>query len=121
MKTLKEKFINNKLQEGSIITTAFKMYESYATKDNEIVYGRYIKVRDVFYKLNDSQDIPYFIDIKDIRDDLSVFNPEYKDVYILKIDEPSDYDLKYYKPKKPRLTKREIENILGYEIEIVEE
>ena len=61
------------------------------------------------------------IDIKDIRDDLSVFNPEYKDVYIFKIDEPCNYDLKYNRLKKPRMTKKDIEKILGYEIEIVEE
>lgn len=120
MKTLKEKFIDD-LQDGGIIAVAFKMYESYATKENEITHGYYIKAKDVFYKTDGTQDVPYFIDIKDIRDDLSVFNPEYKDVYIFKIDEPCNYDLKYNRLKKPRMTKKEIENILGYEIEIVEE
>ena len=121
MKTLKEKMIDD-LQTGGVLSITFKMYESYDTKDNQTEVGSYIRGgQDTFYKILGCDDLPYFIDIKDIRDDLTIFNPNYKDAYISKITEPSNYYLKYFKLKKPRMTKKEIEDILGYEIEIVEE
>lgn len=120
MKTLKEKFIDD-LKDGSKLVVSFRAYDSYATRDNEIITATYIKVKNVMYRIEGSNDTPCFIDIKDIEHALKIFNADYKDVNIIKISEPFSYTTTYENILKPRFTKKEIEKILGYEIEIIEE
>lgn len=120
METLKERFIDE-LQDGAILTIAFTMFDSYSTKDNEIIRANYMKVKNVLYRIFGSQDVPSFIDVQDMEDNLRIYNPEYKEAIVVKVIKPSTYHNVYKNDLKPRLTKKEIERLLGYEIIIVEE
>lgn len=121
MKTLKNKFIDD-LALGS------KIRAMYQYDDGKIIFVTFIKDREEnakeFYNISYATSDyagPYTLDYNDINDDLSIRDLNYKFARITKILEPSAYCTIFENPEKVKLSKEDIENILGYEIEIVEE
>ena len=113
-KTLKEQFLKD-IKQGTMIDVTFVTYQ------NETFINRYVFASNTFFSITDNHDASTFIDLKDVEDDLEVFNTFYKKVNITNIIEPVEYKCLFYNPSVVDLTKKEIEKILGYKINIVEE
>jgi len=113
-KTLKEQFLKD-IKQGTMIDVTFVTYQ------NETFINRYVFACNTFFSITDNHDASTFIDLKDVEDDFEVFNTFYKKVNITNILEPVEYKCLFYNPSVVDLTKKEIEKILGYKINIVEE
>ena len=113
-KTLKEQFIKN-LKQGSMVDVTFVTYEK------ETIVNRYVFASNTFYSITNNYEVTPFFNFKDVEDDLEIFNTCYRKVNITNIMEPVDYKCLFYNPSVVDLTQAEIEKILGYKINIVEE
>ena len=114
-RTLKEQFIKN-LKQGSMVDVTFVTYEK------ETFIRRYCYINDTLYSLaTDIDGIGTFIEYDDIGLDLEIFKPEFKYASITNIIEPIEYKCIFNNPTIVDLTQKEIEKILGYKINIVEE
>ncbi len=116
MKTLKEQFLNKeKIKQGTMIDV------TYVTYDNLTIVNRFILLNETFWSITNNFDVDRSITDTDIDDDLEVFTSNHRKANITNILEPVDYKCLYYNPAVVDLTKVEIEKILGYKINIVEE
>ena len=113
-KTLKEQFLKD-IKQGTMIDVTFVTYQ------NETFVNRYVFASNTFFSITDNSDAASFIDLKDVEDDFNIFNTLFKKVNITNIIEPVEYKCLFYNPSVVDLTKKEIEKILGYKINIVEE
>ena len=121
MKDLKSKFIND-LKNGSVITVLYIQFDTILNNDlKRNITAKYIKIGNIFEKIEGDSCIPSYIDMNEIEDNLEIFDCDFKKVSIVKIVEPLSYNVCYENELKVNLTKKEIEKILGYKIEIVEE
>ena len=113
-KTLKEQFLKD-IKQGTMIDVTFVTYQK------ETFINRYVFASNTFFSITDNHDASTYIDLKDVEDDLEIFNTCYRKVNITNIMEPVDYKCLFYNPSVVDLTQAEIEKILGYKINIVEE
>ena len=97
---------------GTIIEVTFKDY------DREIETGKYFFTGKELQKI----DGPWStISLIDIDDDLNVFSYDYSKIFISKVLMPKYYEEIYNNELKVKMTKKQIEDKLGYKIEIVKE
>ena len=113
-KTLKEQFLKD-IKQGTMIDVTFITYQ------NETFVNRYVFASNTFFSITDNHDASAFIDLKYVEDDLEVFDTLNKKANITNIIEPVEYKCLFYNPSVVDLTKKEIEKILGYKINIVKE
>ena len=113
-KTLKEQFLKD-IKPGTMIDVTFITFE------NETFINRYVCDGNTFFSITDNHEASAYIDLKDVDDDLEVFTTFYRKANITNIIEPVEYKCLFYNPSVVDLTKKEIEKILGYKINIVEE
>ena len=116
-KTLKEQFLEKKgkVKQGTMIDV------TYVTYQNETFVNRYVLINETFWSITSNDDADTSIIDADIDDDLEVFTANHKRANITNILEPADYKCLFYNPMLVDLTQKEIEKILGYKINIVEE
>lgn len=113
-KTLKEQFLKD-IKQGTMIDVTFVTYQK------ETFINRYVFASNTFFSITDNHDASTYIDLKDVEDDLEVFTTMFRKANITNIIEPVEYKCLFYNPSVVDLTKKEIEKILGYKINIVEE
>lgn len=109
---MNKKELIEKLPCGAVVEVTFKDY------DREIETGKYFFTGKELQKI----DGPWStINLNDIDDDLNVFSYDYSKIFISKVLMPKYYEEIYNNELKVKMTKKQIEDKLGYKIEIVEE
>lgn len=108
---IKSEFFKN-LKVGAIIEVTLIEW------DGKVTHGKYFYTGKSIEKING----PWSeILIDDIDDELNIFTYDYSNAFVTKISIPSDFKEIYTSERVVQMSKKEIEEALGFKIEIVEE
>lgn len=109
---MNKKELIEKLPCGAVVEVTFEDY------DKKIEIAKYYYNGKELQKINGPWST---ISLIDIDDDLNIFSYDYGIIFISKISIPIGYKDIYNSELKVKMTKKQIEDRLGYKIEIIEE